>query len=349
MSFRIRAAIGAIIISLAAVVALSACGGSGTPAATTAAGGTDDALVVYSGREEEYMAAVFAAFEKKTGTTLDIRYGDSADLALLIGEEGDNTRAEAFIAQSPSSQAYLSGADRLSTLPETTLDRVPANLRSVDGRWVGIAGRQRILAYNTDLVTPDDLPASVLDLTTPPFTDKVGVAPSNASFQDFIAAMNQLVGTEVTNSWLAGMTANGTKAYAKNGAIADAVVRGEIPFGLINHYYIHEILEADPTAPIAAYRFPGTDPGSVFLVATASIPTAAHGNPSAIALIDFLLSDEGQALIVAGEGEYPTVPGISLPEDTPSLTESDYPSYDLTGSIDLKAIAKQIRESGLAG
>ena len=39
---------------------------------------------------------------------------------------------------------------------------------------------------------------------------------------------------------------------------------------------------------------------------------------------------------------------MALEEGTPSLTESDYPSYDLTGVTDLKAISDQIKESGLA-
>jgi hypothetical protein len=39
---------------------------------------------------------------------------------------------------------------------------------------------------------------------------------------------------------------------------------------------------------------------------------------------------------------------VNPPEGAPSLTKGDYPAYDLTGQTDLKAIAEQIRESGLA-
>ena len=178
---------------------------------------------------------------------------------------------------------------------------------------------------------------------------KVAVAPSNASFQDFVAALNQLVGKEKADAWLKGMAANGAKAYAKNGAIVEAVTRGEIPMGLVNHYYVLEAKEDDPNAPVAAHRFPGTDPGSLFLVATASVPEATPDKAQADGLVKFLLSDTAQELIVAGEGEYPTVPGVKAAEGAPSLAESDYPAYDLSNQADLKAIATQIRESGLAG
>ena len=224
MTIRPRALAGAAIAALASVLVLSACGSSSEPAASTSAGGDAGALTVYSGREEEYMEPVFDAFEKKTGTTLDVRYGDSADLALLVGEEGDKTPADVFISQSPISQSYLDQKQLLSQLPQAVLDRVPANLRAADGDWIGIAGRQRVLMYNTDLVKPADLPKSVLDLTDPKYKGKVAVAPSNASFQDFVAALNQIEGKDATNAWLAGMAENGARSYAKNSAIAEAVV-----------------------------------------------------------------------------------------------------------------------------
>ncbi len=352
MSSRFRVAIGAVAASLASALLFSACGGSsGTTASTGASGGAPadgSSLVVYSGREEEYMKPVFDTFTATSGTDVDVRYGDSPDLALLIGEEGDKTPAQVFISQSPGSQSYLDQKNLLSALPAATLERVPATLRATNGRWVGIAGRQRILVYNTELVKESELPASVLDLTTPAFEGKVGLAPSNASFQDFVAGLNQLVGPEKASAWLSGMAANGAKAYAKNGAIVEAVARGEVPMGLVNHYYVTETLADDPATPIAAHRFTGSDPGSLFLVATASVPAAAAGNAQALALIDFLLSDQGQKLIVEGEGEYPTVEGVALEKGTASLTESDYPTYDLTGAVDLKAISDQIKESGLA-
>jgi iron(III) transport system substrate-binding protein len=349
VTIRPRAIVGASIAALASMLVLSACGSSSDTAATTGAGDGGAALTVYSGREEEYMEPVFDAYEKATGSTLEVRYGDSADLALLIGEEGDRTPADVFIAQSPISQSYLDQQELLSELPQEVLDRVPAKLRAADGTWVGIAGRQRVLVYNTDLVKTADLPKSVVDLTQAKYEGKVAVAPSNASFQDFVAALNQLEGTEATNAWLKGMAANGARAYAKNSAIVEAVTRGEIPMGLVNHYYVLEAKEDDPNVPIAAYRFPGSDPGSLFLVATASVPSATPDKKQADGLVEFLLTDAAQELIVAGEGEYPTVPGVKPADGAPSLAEGDYPAYDLTGQTNLKAVAEQIRESGLAG
>lgn len=348
MSARLRAAIGAVIVSLVAVFAFAGCGSSSSSSSTSSAA-NGATLTVYSGRSEEYVGPALDAFTKKTGIQLNVRYGDSVDLGLLIGEEGDKTPAQVFLAQSPGPMVYLTQKNLLSTLPKATLDKVSPQFRADDGKWIGVTGRQRVLIYNTDQVKPADLPKSVFDLVKPQYQGQVAVAPTNASFQDFITAMTQLSGEQKTKAWLDGMVANGAKAYAKNDAIADAVARGEISYGLVNHYYFNEVKKKDPNAPIGIYRFPGNDPGSLFLVSTAAIPTPAAKNPDALALINFMLSPEGQAVFVAGEGEYPVVAGVKQKTGQPSLSELKYPSYDLSKLTNLKQTADLIQGSGIGG
>lgn len=347
MSSRLRVAISAAIVTLVAAVAFAGCGSTSSSSSSTTSDGS--ALTVYSGRSEEYVAPAIAAFTKKTGIKVDVRYGDSVDLGLLIGEEGEKTPAQVYLAQSPGPMVYLDQAKLLSKLPQATLDKVPAKFRADDGTWIGVTGRQRVLIYNTNLVKPADLPKSVFDLVKPQYQGKVAVAPSNASFQDFVTAMTQLAGEQKTQEWLDGLVANGAKAYAKNDAIADAVARGEIPFGLVNHYYFNEIKDKDPNAPVQVYRFPGNDPGSLFLVSTAAIPVPAAGNPDALALVNYMLSPEGQAVFVAEEGEYPVVAGVKQKTGQPSLSELQFPAYDLSKLTDLKQTAKMIQGSGIGG
>jgi iron(III) transport system substrate-binding protein len=314
---RPRRVSGALLIALLTLASFlaAACGDDDAASEPGAGGGlAGTTITVYSGREEELLEPVFEAFEEATGAKIEARYGGSAEMALLIDTEGDRSPADVFISQSPGAVGFLDQAGRLQAISQSSLARVDEAYRSSDGRWVGITGRVRVLVYNTELVDETDLPASVLDLTDSSYNGKVAVAPSNGSFQDFITAMRSELGDDVTADWLRGMAANNSPNYAKNSAIVDAVARGEVAMGLVNHYYLVEALEEDPDLPAANYVFPEGDLGSLLIVTAAGILDTSDDVDGAQALIEFLLSDEAQALSANGEKEYPLVDSVPAPE-----------------------------------
>ena len=111
------------------------------------------------------------------------------------------------------------------------LRRVDSVFESERGFWIGLTARRRVLVYNEELVSEDELPRSVFDVVEPEYRGRVGVAPENASFQDFVSAMRQVEGDERTSDWLRGLADNDAPTYANNNAIVEAVGRGEIPMG----------------------------------------------------------------------------------------------------------------------
>ena len=322
-------------VLLVAGLSLAGCGGDG------------DGLVVYSGRSENLVGPLYERFERETGIDLEVRYGSSTDLALLLGEEGDRTPADVFVSQSPGSVAYLDGRDLLSPLPQGVLDRVPSALRDPEGRWVGVTGRQRVLVYNPDQVDADDLPASVRDLTGEAFRGRVAVAPSNASFQDFVTAMRQTDGDDAAQTWLRGMRDNGARVYANNVSIVDAVARGEVPMGLVNHYYVFQKRRENPDLNVEIHRFAGGDIGSLFLISTASIPAPTDRREDAQRLVEFLLGPEAQRVFAQEDFEYPVVQGVSTAEGVPPLETLDLPTYRFGRLADLQRTAEVIRASGI--
>jgi iron(III) transport system substrate-binding protein len=176
--------------------------------ATAGCSSSRDAMTIYSGRTQNLIGPLLEQFNKETGIAIDVKYGDSAELALLLDEEGERTPADIFLSQSPGATGFLAGKGRLGQLEAAVLDKVDERFRNADGRWVGISGRQRVLVYNSEQVAEADLPDSVLELTDERFAGKVAVAPSNGSFQDFVTAMRQLEGEEATAAWLKAMAAN---------------------------------------------------------------------------------------------------------------------------------------------
>lgn len=316
---RRRLAAMALLVFVALIA--TACGDSDDGAGSADGDLSGTTITVYSGRGEDLIQPVFDLFEEQTGATVDVRYGGSADMALLIDTEGDRSPADVFISQSPGAVGFLEQQGRLAGLPESVLGRVSDDFAGSDGRWVGITGRVRVLVYNTDSVEASELPASVLDLTDPAYAGRVGVAPNNGSFQDFVTALRSQLGEDQTLAWLEGMAANGAPNYPKNSAIVDAVARGEVDMGLVNHYYLVEALEEDPDLPAANHVFPDGDLGSLLIVSAAGVVDTTDDAAAAEALLEFLLSDDAQAMSANAEKEYPLVAGVPQPEGLAPLAE----------------------------
>lgn len=311
---------------------------------------SEDRLTIYSGRSQDIIEPILVDFAEETGIDIDVRYGDSTDLALLIAEEGEQSPADVFLSQSPGAVGFLDQQDLLAELDPATLDRVAEDNRASDGNWVGISGRVRVLVYNTDDVDPATLPDSVLDLTDPEYEGDVALAPENASFQDFVTAMRSELGDDVAQEWLEGMADNDAPTYANNTAIVEAVGRGEVPMGLVNHYYNVRAQAEDPGVPSENYTFPDGDIGSLLIVTAASALGSSDRQEDATALIDFLLSEAAQEFYSEETFEYPLAAGVEPAAGLPPLDSLAVDTVDfneLGGG--LERTRELIEESGFEG
>jgi iron(III) transport system substrate-binding protein len=73
-------------------------------------------------------------------------------------------------------------------LPEETAGQgARRSTATAEGRWVGTSGRGRVLAYSTERVAQDELPATMADLTDERFRGRMALAPTNGSFIAHVA------------------------------------------------------------------------------------------------------------------------------------------------------------------
>jgi iron(III) transport system substrate-binding protein len=326
-----------VVAGGAATLAIAGCGGG------------SDTLTIYSGREEELVAPLIEQFEQESGTDVEVRYGDSAELAATIAEEGDGSPADVFFAQDPGSLGAVAGEGLLAELPAESLERVPERFRDPEGRWVGTSGRSRVIAYNTDELSEGQVPDSVFDLTDPRWQGRVGVAPTNASFQAFVTAMRLQQGEEKTRTWLEDLKANGVRFYERNTPIVEAVASGEIDLGLLNHYYLYLVQEEQPGTPVANHFLPGDDPGALVSAAGVSVLESTDNREDAERFVEFLLSDEGQRFYTerAEEAEYPVVAGIPAKEGLPPLESLSGPEIEYTAlGEELERTLELLSETG---
>ena len=166
------------------------------------AGGNGRSVTIYSGRTENLINPVLEAFACETGTDVQVRWGSSINLALLLNEEGTKTQADIFLSRSPGPVGYLESKDLLGQISNDVLSLVDEQNHSSAGTWVGFSGRKRVLVYNTDEFSPETLPESVFDLTSPEFKGKVAIPGTNGSFLDWFTVFIDQYGEDIATHWL---------------------------------------------------------------------------------------------------------------------------------------------------
>ncbi len=308
-----------------------------------------DGLTVYSGRSEQLVGPLFAQFTEETGIRVQARYGDSAELAAQLTEEGSGSPAQVFFAQDAGALGAVDQAGLFAALPGAAAEAVPAAYRAPDGTWTGVTGRVRVIAYDAEKVPAADVPRSVFDLTQPRWRGQVAIAPTNASFQAFVTAMRVADGDEATRRWLEGLVANDVRKYEKNGLILDAVNSGQVELGLINHYYWYEkkaeVGEPKMRARIA-FTEPG-DPGTLVNVAGAGILKSAADSPAAARFVEWLLSPATQKWFVANTFEYALIPSVPPAAGLPPLDSLRGPDVAMADLAGLPATLAMLEDVGL--
>lgn len=331
------------LFALLALLLVPACARETVPTAPEA---EPQSITVYSGRSEELVGPILEAFEKKAGIDLQVKYGDTAELASTILEEGERSPADVFLAQDAGALGAVQKEGLFDKLASDITSRVPAKFRSASDAWVGVTGRARVLVYNTERLKASDMPGSVLDLTQAKYRGKVGWAPTNGSFQAFVTALRKVKGQDVARQWLEAMKANGTKSYEKNAAIVKATGSGEIDLGLVNHYYLVEIKKEDPSIKAANHFFTG-DVGGLVNVSGAGVLKSSKNKKAALEFLEYLLSDEAQGSFANEASEYPVVESVKASAELPPLETLSQPGIDLSDLDDLKGTLELLRETGL--
>jgi iron(III) transport system substrate-binding protein len=314
-------------------------------------GGSDDpgteGITLYSGRIPGAIGPAVDSYEAAAHRDVQVRFAETADLAATLVEEGDASPADVFFAQEPGAIAAVAEAGLLAKLPADILDKVEPRFRDPAGRWVGITGRARVIAYNRDVVKESELPSSPFGLTAPRWKDRVGWSPATSSMQEYVTALRAKYGDERTRQWLEEMVDNGAVAFPDNVTIRDAIANGEIDVGLINHYYVAQgIAEGGPDYPVGVY-FPPGGLGSLMLLTSVGVLESSDRKDEAFDFVRSLLSNSSQSFFTSSSKEYPLArgaeadPSLSVPIEQIPASDSD-----LVDLKELQATIDLMKESG---
>ncbi|MBI5379834.1 MAG: extracellular solute-binding protein [Nitrospirae bacterium] len=314
-----------------------------------AAGGED--VVVYSGRAEKLIQPVLDAYTAKTGVKVRLLTGGATEMLNRIAAEGARTPADLLITndtgvlEAARQRGLLRGAS--SGVIERSL---PAAYRAPDSSWIALSLRARVLVYNPLKAQPGEI-RSVEDLAHPRMKGRIGIVTSaNESFVAGFSVYQKLRGEAWAERWLKGVKENaGQRVFAKHSQIVEAVARGEIDVGLVNHYYVYRHLAEKPKDPVAIL-YPDQEKGEMGVAMNAAgAGLVRHGKSrSALSLMEFLASPEGQRIFAEQNMEYPVL--TKVPTHTSVLKREAFRAADVR-LVDLEALRSRaialIEKAGL--
>ena len=321
-------------LALAPIIALSGC--------VSVAGNSSDSITIYSGRSETLITELLDTFTQETGIDVNVRYGDSAELAAQILEEGSNVQADVFFSQDAGALGALAKQGVTKSLPADITDLVSASYKSKESQWVGVSGRARVLVINPTKVT--QIPSSYKDLMDPSWKGRIAIAPTNASFQAFITAIRVTEGDQAAEDFLVAMKENAV-LFEKNGLIMQAVEDGVVDAGLINHYYWFELENEKGVGTLKSKLawFEDEDAGNLINVAGVAV---LSDNPSANVFVKWLLGETAQNYFVQNTWEY-SLTGVPEAAGLKPFSEIRSPKIDLSDLDSLAETLELIRKAGL--
>lgn len=297
-------------------------------------------LVIYSGRSEALITPIIEAFKAKyPDITVELKSGKNNELAAAILEEKANPQADIFISTDMLTHINLSKEGVLRAAPIAGTEGIAPELKAADGTWTSITSRARVIMYNTTLVSADEAPKSIFDLTDPKWKGKIAATnTTSGAMQAHVAALKNEIGDEQTQAWLDGLVANEVTFFGGHTDIRKAVGAGEFAIGLVNHYY-YELQKREATDNQVGVVYPDQGEGQlgVMMNTTAIGQIEGSKNPDNAALFaEFLFTPETQSLFAELNYEYPVIAGVNVAE---GVTD---PSTFRVKSIDMQTIADDV-------
>jgi len=351
---RRRPSARALVLALALVtpllLALAACqpaapeapAADATPAAEDAAAPAEQSreVIIYASVDQQFAEPVLKDFEADTGIVVkamyDVEAAKTTGLVNRLIAEKDAPLADVWWSGEFAQTVDLAAKRILAAYASPNADRIPAGYKDAGGLWTGFGGRARVLLANTDLVTAEQMPKGLADLTGSTFEgERIGIAyPLFGTTATHAAALYAARGPEAGKVFFQGLKDKGLQVVDGNGVVRDMVAAGQLAFGLTDTDDACGALAKGAPVKIV---IPDQDGEGTLVVPNTVALVAGGPNPeSGKALLDHLLSEAVERrLVEAGWIQLGLSGGLA---DTTCGLPGDVKGMDVT----LEQVAAQI-------
>jgi iron(III) transport system substrate-binding protein len=280
-----------------------------------------DEVNVYTTRQPDLIQPLFDAFTEETGIAVNALFGGE-ELVERIRAEGRNSPADMLVTVDIGTlQRAVDAGISQPIESEVVADRVPEHLRDAERHWVGLSMRARIVVAARDRVEQDSI--TYEELADPKWDGRICTRPGQHNYNiALFASMIAHHGEDYAEEWLQGLRDNlAMNPSGNDRGQARNVHAGACDIALMNTYYmgLMETNEEEPEqqewADGLKVLFPNAgDRGTHVNISGAILARHAPNEDAAIRLVEFMTSDQGQAVYAEINHEYPVVPGVPVSE-----------------------------------
>jgi iron(III) transport system substrate-binding protein len=266
-------------------------------------------VVLYSAMiVNQALRPLMDAFNKKyPGVTGEYARHDARELINKVLAESRARALVADVVESGGIATPLVKAGVLEKWSSPVTAALPKDMVDKDQYWAANRLNYFGLGFNTKLVSKADAPKSYTDLLDPKWKGKLSWSweSETGGTMLFVTAVRRIMGEQKAEEYFAKLAnQNVLNVVGSSRALVDRVIQGEYPMaiGIFAH---HPLISAKAGAPVDTSMFDPVPSNSSDL---ALMKNAPHPH-AAMLLIDFILSNEGQATL--REAEYfPANPAV---------------------------------------
>ena len=282
-------------------------------------------VVIYTSLDKVFSRPVLEAFEKKTGIkVLDVYDSEATKTTGLVNRliaEKQTPRADVFWNSETGRTIILKQKGVLAPYVSPSAAEIPEHFKDRDGFWTGFAARCRILIYNTDMLSKEQLPQSIFELTEPRWKGKVAFAyPLFGTTATHCAALVADMGEATAMKYFEALKGNDVMVTDGNASARDRVVDGTVPIGFTDTD--DALVSMAKGSPVDIIWPDRNGIGTLLIPNTVALIKGGPNPEAGKKLIDFLLSPEVERLLAHCEsGQIPVRAGIERPAHVPEMAD----------------------------
>lgn len=300
-------------------------------------------VTIYSVYEGARLDPIFKPFTERTGIKVNIVSASSVELINRLESEGESTTADLHLDKDLVFHGLAQSKKLYQPFNSAAVEKnIPASLIEADKKWFTLFYRARVIMYNTNKVSADEL-STYEDLGTEKWKGRLCVRTSNNSYNEALGAFFiKHYGAEKTLEIFKSWVNNFSVAPIKGDTDAiNAVAAGTCDVTVANSYYLAPLVKSDESFPVKPFFPNQNSTGSHVNGVGIGLVKHAKNVVAATLVLEYLSSKEVQAPVAALFSQYPSNPEAVM---APVLVNFGRYSADKTNIGEFSKYVEESRE-----